>query len=153
MLLYGEIHSKPYNNEDYGPTFSVAEVSILGIFTVARCCTLFLSERNVPFPGELHCFTCTCFTVPHVHVVLSHMCMSYCFTCTSKTTLPTGASYVTLREGALSIPEKETDGNDKHHDQKWVYLQLDNWRCTIGISLCLTLLKQAFKRVTSIVHR
>ena len=104
--------------EDEGLVFSMAEVSIDSIDPLARYCTLSFSERNVPFPGKLSCFTCTCFTGPHVHVVLSHMCMSYCFTCTSKTTLPTGASYVTLREGALSIPEKETDGNDKHHDQK-----------------------------------
>ena len=105
-------------NEDYGHIFSVADLPLNGIFTFARCCTLSFSERNVPFPGKLSCFTCTCFTAPHVHVVLSHMCMSYCFTCTSKTALHAEASYVTLREGALSIPEKETDGNDKHHDQK-----------------------------------
>ena len=29
--------------------------------------------------------------------------------------LHTGASYVPLREEALSMPEKETDGNDKHY--------------------------------------
>ena len=115
MLLCGEIHSNPYNNEDYGPIFSVAEVSIDGIVALVRCCTLSFSERNVTFPREQPCFTCTCFTVPHVHVVLHHMHMSYCFTCTSKTMLHTETSYVTLREGALSIPEKEKDGNDKHH--------------------------------------
>ena len=80
------------SNEDYDPIFSMEEVSIDGIVTLARCCTLSFSERNVPFPGEQSCFTCT-----------------------SKTTLHTEASYVTLREGALSIPEKETDGNDKRH--------------------------------------
>ena len=37
------------------------------------------------------------------------MCISCCFTCTSKTRLLTEALYVTLREGALSIPDKETD--------------------------------------------
>ena len=87
MLLCGEIHSNPYNNEDYGPIFSIAEVSINGIVTLVLCCTLSFSERNTPFPGELHCFTCTCFTAPHAHVVLSHMCMSYCFTCTCRTAL------------------------------------------------------------------
>ena len=115
VLLCGEIHSKPYSNEGYGYIFSVAEVSLNDIVTVARCRTLFFSERNVPFPDEQYCFTCTCFTAPHVHVVLSHMYMSYCFTCTSKTTLPTEASYVPLWDRALLIPEKETDGNDKHH--------------------------------------
>ena len=112
MLLCGEI---PYNNEDDGPIFSMAEVPIDGIVSLARCCTLSFSERNVPFPSEQSCFTCTCLTVPHVHVVLHHMHMSYCFTCTSKTMLHTEASYVTLRDRALSIPEKETDGNDKRH--------------------------------------
>ena len=67
------------------------------------------------FPGVQYCFRCTCKAAWDAHVVLSHMHMSYCFTCTSKTMLHTGASYVTLREGALSIPEKEKDGNDKHH--------------------------------------
>ena len=33
------------------------------------------------------------------------------------------------------------------------YLRLDDVRCTIGITLFLTTLKQVFKRVTSIVHR
>ena len=112
MLLCGEI---PYNNEDDVPIFSMAEVPIDGIVSLARCCTLSFSERNVPFPGEQHCFTCTCFTALDVHVSQLYMYMFYCFTCTSKTTLHTEASYVTLREGALSIPEKETDGNDKHH--------------------------------------
>ena len=93
----------------------MAEVSIDGIVTLARCRILSFSERNVPFPGEHSCFTCTCFTALDVHVSQSYMYMFYCFTCTSKTTLHTEASYVTLREGALSIPEKETDGNDKHH--------------------------------------
>ena len=115
MLLCGEIHSKPYSDEDYDPIFSMEEVSVDGIVTVIRCCTLSFSERNTPFPGELHCFTCTCFTAPHAHVVLSHMHMSYCFTCTSKTMLHTEASYVTLRDRALSIPEKETDSNDKRY--------------------------------------
>ena len=115
MLLCGEIDSYPYKNKDYGPIFSVAEVPLNGIATVIRCCTLSFSERNVPFPGEQHCFTCTCFTALDVHVSQLYMYMFYCFTCTSKTTLHTEASYVTLREGALSIPEKETDGNDKHH--------------------------------------
>ena len=92
MLLCGEIHSKPYSDEDYDPIFSMEEVSVDGIVTVIRCCTLSFSERNVPFPGEQSCFTCT-----------------------SKTTLHTEASYVTLRDRALSIPEKETDSNDKRH--------------------------------------
>ena len=92
MLLCGEIHSKPYSNEDYDPIFLMVEVPIDGIVTVARCYILSFSERNVPFPGEQHCFTCT-----------------------SKTTLHTETLYVTLREGDLSIPEKETDGNDKRH--------------------------------------
>ena len=89
MLLCGEI---PYNNEDDGPIFSMAEVPIDGIVSLARCCTLSFSERNVPFPGEQSCFTCT-----------------------SKTTLHTEASYVTLRDRTLSRPEKETDSNDKRH--------------------------------------
>ena len=108
-------YSYLYGNEDYDPIFSMEEVSIDGIVTLARCCTLPFSERNVPFPGEQSCFTCTCFTALHVHVSLSYMYMFYCFTCTCKTTLHTEASYVTLRDRALSIPEKETDGNDKHH--------------------------------------
>ena len=108
-------YSYLYGNEDYDPIFSMEEVSIDGIVTLARCRTLSFSERNVPFPGEQSCFTCTCFTALHVHVSLSYMYMFYCFTCTSKTTLHTEASYVTLRDRALSIPEKETDGNDKRH--------------------------------------
>ncbi len=40
------------SNEDYGYIFSVAEVSLNGIVTVARCRILFFSERNVSFPGE-----------------------------------------------------------------------------------------------------
>ena len=115
MLLCGEIHSKPYSDEDYDPIFSMEEVSVDGIVTVVRCCTLSFSERNVPFPREQPCFTCTCFTVPHVHVVLHHMHMSYRFTCTCKTTLHTEASYVTLRDRALSIPEKEIDSNARQH--------------------------------------
>ena len=112
MLLCGEI---PYNNEDDGPIFSMAEVPIDGIVSLARCCTLSFSERNVPFPGVQSYFRCTCKAVRHVHVGQHDMCISCCFTCTSKTMLPTEASYVTLRDRALSIPEKETDGNDKRH--------------------------------------
>ncbi|WP_462431786.1 hypothetical protein, partial [Bacteroides nordii] len=37
--------------------------------------------------------------------------MSYRFTCTSKTTLHTEASYVTLREEALSIGVRSTEVN------------------------------------------
>ena len=92
MLLCGEIDSYPYKNKDYGPIFSVAEVPLNGIDPLVRCCTLAFSERNVPFPGEQSCFTCT-----------------------SKTTLHTEASYVTLRDRALSIPEKEIDSNDKRY--------------------------------------
>ena len=44
-----------------------------------------------------------------MHVGQHNMCISCCFTCTSKTRLLTEALYVTLREGALSIPDKETD--------------------------------------------
>ena len=61
-------YSYLYGNEDYDPIFSMEEVSIDGIVTLARCCTLSFSERNVPFPGEQSCFTCTCFTALHVHV-------------------------------------------------------------------------------------
>ena len=74
MLLCGEI---PYNNEDDGPIFSMAEVPIDGIVSLARCCTLSFSERNVPFPGEQHCFTCTCFTALDVHVSQLYMYMFY----------------------------------------------------------------------------
>ena len=115
VLLCGEIHSKPHSNEDDGPVFSVAEVPLNGIDPLVRYCTLSFSERNVPFPGEQYCFTCTCKAARDAHVVLYEMHMSYCFTCTSKTTLHTEASYVTLRDRTLSIPEKETDSNDKHH--------------------------------------
>ena len=115
MLLCGEIDSYPYKNKDYGPIFSVAEVPLNGIATVIRCCTLSFSERNVPFPGAQSCFTCTCKAARDAHVVLYEMHMSYRFTCTSKTTLHTEASYVTLQEGALSIPEKEMDSNGRQH--------------------------------------
>ena len=125
MLLCGEIDSYPYKNKDYGPIFSVAEVPLNGIATVIRCCTLSFSERNVPFPGEQSCFTCTCLTVPHVHVVLHHMHMSYCFTCTCKTTLHTETSYITLRDGALLISEKEINGNNRRHlAQNWTVLSV-----------------------------
>ena len=103
------------SNEDYAPIFSVVEVALSGINPFARYCTLSFSERNVPFPGAQSCFTCTCKAARDAHVVLYEMHMSYRFTCTSKTMLPTEASYVTLRDRALSIPEKETDGNDKRH--------------------------------------
>ena len=135
-----------YGNEDYGPIFSVAEVFLNGIIAVAWCCSLSLSERNVPFPGEQHCFTCTCFTAPHVHVVLSHMCMSYSFTCTSKTTLHTEASYITLWDRALSMPKKEIDGSD------WCYLAW-NWLKDYGSlsSIRFPLRKSAF--ILSTNHR
>ena len=81
------------------------------IIVLTRCCALSFSKRNILFLGALFCFTCTCYTVPHVHVILSHMHMSYCFTCTSKTTLHTEALYVTLREGALSIGVRSTEVN------------------------------------------
>ena len=74
MLLCGEIHSKPHSNEDDGPVFSVAEVPLNGIDPLVRYCTLSFSERNVPFPGKLSCFTCTCFTALHVHV--KQLCIS-----------------------------------------------------------------------------
>ena len=72
--------------------FSVPEVSLNGIITVTRCRTLVFLERNIPFPDAQSCFTCTC-----------------------KTTLHTEASYVTLQEGTLSIPEKEMDSNGRQH--------------------------------------
>ena len=68
VLLCGEIHSKSYSNEDYDPIFLMVEVPIDGIVTVARCYILSFSEKNVPFPGEQHCFTCTCFTALHVYL-------------------------------------------------------------------------------------
>jgi len=71
------------SNEDYGPIFSVAEVALNGINLFVRCRTLSFLERNVLFPGEQYCFTCTCKAAWDAHVVLSHMHMSYCFTCTS----------------------------------------------------------------------
>ena len=111
MLLCGEIHSNPYNNEDYGPIFSVAEVPVNSIVTITRCYSLSFSEKNVPFLGAQSCFRCTCKAVRDAHVVLSHMHMSYRFTCTSKTTLHTEASYVTLREEALSIGVRSTEVN------------------------------------------
>ena len=82
---------------------------------IARDGSLVRLGRNVLLPGVGSCFTCTCKAVRHVHVGQHDMCISCCFTCTSKTMLPTEASYVTLRDRALSIPEKETDGNDKRH--------------------------------------
>ena len=101
MLLCGEIDSYPYKNKDYGPIFSVAEVPLNDIVTVARCVLCFSQKGTFLFPVSS--------LVLHVHVVLSHMYMSYRFTCTSKTTLHTEASYVTLRDRTLSIPEKEID--------------------------------------------
>ena len=68
--------------------FSVPEVSLNGIITVTRCRTLVFLERNIPFPDAQSCFTCTC-----------------------KTTLHTEASYVTLREEALSIGVRSTEVN------------------------------------------
>ena len=115
MLLCGEIHSKPYSNEDYDPIFLMVEVPIDGIVTVARCYILSFSERNVPFPGVQSCFRCTCKAVQHVHVEQYDMYMSSSETCTCKTTLHTGEPYVTLRDRALSIPEKEIDSNDKRY--------------------------------------
>ena len=90
MLLCGEIHSKPYSDEDYDPIFSMEEVSVDGIVTVVRCCTLSFSERNVPFPGVRSCFRRTCKAVRHVHVVQYDMYMWYSETCTCKTRLLTG---------------------------------------------------------------
>jgi len=51
---------------------------------------------NAPFLTGGRCFRCTCRTAPHVHVVPLHMHMSYCFTCTSKTSLPYDLRYVGL---------------------------------------------------------
>ena len=114
MLLCGEIDSYPYKNKDYGPIFSVAEVPLNGIATVIRCCTLSFSERNV---------SPMCSLVLDVHVKQHEMHMSYCPTCTCRTALHVHLkqrytrrlSYVTLQDRTLSIPEKETDSNDKHH--------------------------------------
>ena len=80
------------SNEDYAPIFSVVEVALSGINPFARYCTLSFSERNVSFPGVQSCFRCTC-----------------------KTMLHTEASYVTLRDRALSIPKKEIDSNGRQH--------------------------------------
>ncbi|MFR8834782.1 hypothetical protein [Bacteroides nordii] len=78
------------------PDVSLSTGSVLGnIATLARYCALSISERNAPFPGAESCFTCT-----------------------SKTTLHTEAPYITLREGALSIPEKEIDGNDRRYSDR-----------------------------------
>ena len=52
--------NSPQSNEDYDPIFSIAEVSIDSIVALARYCTLSFSERNILFPGEQYCFTCTC---------------------------------------------------------------------------------------------
>ena len=110
-----QFDSNQISNEDHSSIFSVAEVPVNSIVTVTRCYSLSFSERNVPFPGEQSCFTCTCFTALDVHVSQSYMYMFYCFTCTCKITLHTEASYVTLQEGALSIPEKEMDSNGRQH--------------------------------------
>ena len=71
---------------------------------------------SLRLPGIVLClsqkgtlFFPVCNIVLDVHVKQYDMCISDCFTCTSKTMLHTEASYVTLREGASSIPEKETD--------------------------------------------
>ena len=45
--------------------FSVPEVSLNGIITVTRCCTLVFLERNIPFPGAQSCLTCTSKTTLH----------------------------------------------------------------------------------------
>ena len=53
------------------------------------------------------------------------MHMSYCFTCTCKTTLHTETSYITLRDGALLISEKEINGNNgRHLAQNWTVLSV-----------------------------
>ena len=97
MQISGWIFSpNRVSNEEYECLFSVPEVPQNNIITLTRCYALAFSERSVPFPGVQSCFTCTCFTAPHAHVVPSHMHMSYCFTCTSKTMLHTEVSYVTL---------------------------------------------------------
>ena len=113
------------SNEDYAPIFSVVEVALSGINPFARYCTLSFSERNVLFPGVQSCFTCTCKAAWDAHVVLLHMHMSYCFTCTCKTTLHTETSYITLRDGALLISEKEINGNNRRHlAQNWTVLSV-----------------------------
>ena len=84
----------------------MAEVPIDGIVILARYCTLSFLERNVPFPGEQYCFTCTCKAAWDAHVVLSHMYMSYRLTCTCKTILFTGERNVPFWERQSTIPGK-----------------------------------------------
>ena len=108
MLLCGEIDSYPYKNKDYGPILSVTEVPLNGIATVARCCTLSFSERNVPFPGEQYCFTCTSKAVRHVHLRQYDMCMWSSFTCTCKTTSDYDKDNLSLR-GKQTILVRKAD--------------------------------------------
>ncbi|WP_263667469.1 hypothetical protein, partial [Bacteroides nordii] len=77
-VLCGEIHSKPYSDEDYDPIFSIAEVPVDGIDPLVRYCTLSFSERNV---------SPMCSLVLDVHVKQHEMHMSYCPTCTCRTAL------------------------------------------------------------------
>ena len=113
------------SNGDYGHIFLVPEVSLNAAVTLVRYCFLSFSERNVLFPGAQRCFTCTCKAAWDAHVVLLHMHMSYCFTCTCKTTLHTETSYITLRDGALLISEKEINGNNgRHLAQNWTVLSV-----------------------------
>ena len=90
------------SNGDYGHIFLVPEVSLNAAVTLVRYCFLSFSERNVLFPGAQRCFTCTC-----------------------KTTLHTETSYITLRDGALLISEKEINGNNRRHlAQNWTVLSV-----------------------------
>ncbi|MCG4768223.1 hypothetical protein L0O88_03870 [Bacteroides nordii] len=83
-----QFDSNQISKEDHSSIFSVAEVPVNSIVTITRCYSLSFSEKNVPFLGAQSCFRCTC-----------------------KTTLHTEASYVTLREEALSIGVRSTEVN------------------------------------------
>ena len=153
------------SNEDYAPIFSVVEVALSGINPFARYCTLSFSERNVLFPGAQSCFTCTCKAAWDAHVVLSHMHMSYCFTCTSKTRLLTGERDVPSWERQSTIPNKGIDivyGYFRYRKdipiifvtiQIWIYLRLDDLRCTIEVTLLKACFSADRDRVIPIVHR
>ena len=102
--------------------------------------------------------------VLHVHVKLHEMHMSYCTRCTCRTALHvhlkqryTPRLHTLLYEIELYQYRRKrlmamTNAIKLKTVQEWINLRLDE-RCTIGLTLSLIGLKQAFKKATSIVHR
>ena len=106
-----------------------------------------------------------CNIVLDVHVKQYDMCMWDSTTCASHAALhvhlkqdypprlPTLLYGIELYQYRRKRLMAMTNAIKFKNVQEWINLRLDDWRCTIGLTLSLIGLKQAFKKATSIVHR